>query len=218
MPPLLPVPGVVRCALTGTFGDAKWANIFHIAQRLSGGSFINAAAWTQPDLDALAVAWGTWWNSHFKQHQTLSSALADVFVVDLTSDTGLQSARATPIPGTNAGTADFSAQTCVCVSWKARQRYRGGHLRSYLVPGTTGNKTTPTTWGTGYTNAVATSMNNFLSTLAGENTISPDGLALVGVHRVRHGQPIDPVGTEIILSATVDTRIDTQRRRLGKDR
>lgn len=111
------------------------------------------------------------------------------------------------------------ANVALCISWTIAASYRGGHARTYLcgIPST--DAATVSTWNTSYAGVIA----------AGANTLHTDLEALTygSIPSVEHGivsfvhagaWRSPPIFRRIVAEgAHVDLRIDTQRRRLGKD-
>jgi hypothetical protein len=195
--------------MKGTFGGANWANVHHIT---FGTDFLTAAA-----ASALATGFRNAWNAQIYARLHSSVTLQSVTVQDLGSDLGAIGVNSTPASGIQSGTAN-AANVALCVSWQHGRHYRGGHPRTYY-PGTiTTDMTNPTTWAATTLSSWQTTINAYLAAI---NALSGSGygpVALSVVHYKMHGSVLADPLVDPITGASIDSRIDSQRRRLGKDR
>lgn len=194
----------------------NWATIFHIAQFTSPGDVFVEAPWGQPQITALASTMRSLFNTHWRPLLGNTVVLTSTEATDLSSEVGFVGTDNTNVTGSLAGTA-CTAQVAQCVSWREALHYRGGHLRNYLPPPTMSQvSSTPNTWASTHVTAVETAANAWLAALVA--TVS-GGMRLqaVGVHRTRQHATLSPPEWMPITSGTFDNRIDTQRRRLGRD-
>lgn len=113
----------------------------------------------------------------------------------------------------------LTAQVATCVSWTVRQRYRGGHPRTYLPPPDANQAATHTTWSSTHQTNVAQRANDFHTEMrayaGGEWGDVQLGTVSFVLDREWRDQPTFRGFN--IGGARVDGRIDTQRRRLGPD-
>jgi hypothetical protein len=122
------------------------------------------------------------------------------------------------VGGTGAG-GDMPASISACMSWRISAAYRGGHPRSYLPfidksmldPGPSVNKISA-----GSATALAVAADSFLSaadllTIGGVQT----GLGTVSYVRAKAPRVL-PVFFIYLPGTRVNTRLASQRRRLGK--
>lgn len=126
-------------------------------------------------------------------------------------------------PSGTPGLADGSptpASVAACISWNIAPHYRGGHPRTYLPGIPTEARSTVTTWGGSFLESATSAAQEFHTGLESIGAIG------AGIETVEHGIVSfqsagdwrDPPVFRRIIGARVDSRIDTQRRRLGRDR
>lgn len=207
--PLAPVPGVARIVVKGSIGNVATANIFHVKGP-------TGTSWSQPDLTSITTRVRLAYATRFAPLFTSSWAHSTTDGIDLTSDVGLVASDTSAFNGGKAGTS-LPSNVAQCLTWKTAAHFRGGHCRTYLPPPSFNETTTPNTWLGTHVTAMNTAIAGFLADVnAVLGSISP---ALVMVSRIRQLNPIPggpiayPIG-----AGTFDTRVDSQRRRLGKDR
>lgn len=128
---------------------------------------------------------------------------------------------ATSVAGFGAGTGEgtaLPANVAVGISWRVAAHYRGGHPRTYLCGITQDMTDTVTTIAPATAFAIRDAANVF-------HTAVEDITGISGVTTVEHGTMsfvndgawrTPPLFRRIQLAA-VDARLDTQRRRLGRD-
>lgn len=210
MPPLPPAPGIAKIIIAQTYATV---NVFNILHAKSDG----ATPWTPTECSNMASAVRAAWVTNFLPLQVSNLSLGDVTVIDLSSP----SANSGVASGTNAGALSSAsalpANVAACISWKIQNRYRGGHPRTYVGGMATTQTANPNTWAsthlTALTNA-ANAMRNAIQTVS----VSGSPAEFVVVHYVKNKVKLNPPDYDYITAAAVDSRIDTQRRRLGKDR
>lgn len=209
MPPLPPVPGVLRCVVNGTFAGFPTVSTLYV------GEPGNLSAWDQAGADAVALNVRTAWVSRILTQQNAVWTLNDVTATDLTNFLGVVGIAVGSNPGAQAGTP-IPANCTACISWKSNLHYRGGHPRLYLpAPGTTTTVSGTRQWSVAYRTALANGAEAFrgdLVTLYAGRTARH-----VAVHRTVGGVVQTPPIVLAVVSASVDIRIDSQRRRLGPD-
>jgi len=209
MPPLPIAPNILRVTHTGTYGSAKWANVFHL--RFSGGPP------GQTDLNTLAGALATQWGTNIKALCNTTVSMTGTEVVDLSSYSGLTANSAVSQTGTVAATAVLPANVALVVSFKISRRYRGGHPRMYLT-GQNGTNTTSATQWTGAWATTATAAFEAWRTAINALTYASLGtIRLVNLSyysgKVLRASP----WPDDVNSCIVHGRVDTMRRRLGKE-
>ena len=214
MPPQEPVQGVAKLIYNGASGGVQVANVMHWAKD-------SRTAFTQGEIGALATAARSNFVQHFIPHIHPDYALGSVDAIDLTSEVGVVAAVGGSTPGTAAG-ARLPSSAAVCITWKISRRYRGGHPRTYLAPpGDVVLTASPNTWDPDFVTAIegaALAFRNALNTTVGG---APG--ELVCVHRYRTNSEgireiLKPPLVDVYVDSSVDTRVDSQRRRLGPDR
>lgn len=111
------------------------------------------------------------------------------------------------------------AQVAVCASWTLARTYRGGHPRTYL-PGVPAAVTLHPSSITGdFADTIAAAANTHLanvSSYGGHGGITSLTFGTVSFQHAKEWRT--PPLFKAIVGASCDTRLDTQRRRLGKDR
>jgi hypothetical protein len=211
MPPKPPVADVFRVAVRTNRTGRDQINVFHLHGLLRAGFFGFDTA------DAQSVADGVFSAFHdtLLPQLTTDTTLIDCSVVDLTNITGVVGVHTGSGTGGLAGTA-MPSNVSLCVSWKEALHYRGGHPRSYLggVSATflaDVRHVTSSFAGIMTTAALAfrTQVNTLTSTAASAYTLS-------GVHYRIGGAVHTPPLVVPISAVAVNTRLDSQRRRLGK--
>jgi hypothetical protein len=170
---------------------------------------------TAQQLDAYNQLVASAWNTNFASLAHVNTSLTEVITTDLTSNTSAQQTTTVNFPGTRAG-EQFTAQVAMVASWNAPLRFRGGHFRTYMPFGVRTDAATVTSWTTAFTAEAAAALNAFRTALnamsIGSGTSTMIGLSYFTGHALRPA-PL-PVN---ISGGAVHGRIDTQRRRLGKE-
>lgn len=213
--PFVPVPGVLRVRFSGIHLSRPWVNGFAI--RYTGSAPDNSA------LSALAVTLGQTWTTTWGTILMTLTSIRLVQVWDISSDTGAEGSDPTTHAGVGAATSPLPVQSAVCVSWPVNRRWRGGHFRSYVPARTAADITNGSTLGPTVQQAYATQATAFMDDINALNV--PYGpLALGGVRYFPTGT--DPDGTPVVKTSgefhvfsdpVVHTRLDSQRRRSGKE-
>jgi hypothetical protein len=110
----------------------------------------------------------------------------------------------------------MALQVALCISWSISDRYRGGHPRTYLpgIDGTfvTGGRLLTTAGHTAYLNAAAGFLTNMNAMTAGGSSWQMCCVRYFSQHQLL-ANPL----VRTITGQSVHGRIDTQRRRLGKE-
>lgn len=209
MPALPNASQIIRCVYNGTYGGAKWANVFHV--RYTSGTP------TQADMNALAFDLGTTWNARLAALHLNTVSLSGTTTTDLTSNTGLVGSDATTHPGTVAATSPLPANVALVGSFKIPRRYRGGHPRMYLCGQSGANTTNANNWTSTWITTSTTAWGNWLADINALTFTSMPGIQLVNLSyysaKVLRPMPV----YDVIGAIVVHNRIDTMRRRLGKE-
>lgn len=209
MPPLPAAPGVGKIIVKQTLAGVNVYNILHA--RSQGG-----VAWSGSECSAMATAVRSAWVSNVTPLQASTLTLTDVQVIDLSSDTGASGTASGSTNGTAVGTA-LSSNVAITWSWAISRRYRGGHPRTYIAGCPQSAQTTPNTILasaiTSHVNAATAIRNAIQGVLVGGNLAN-----MVVLHYYKNKVLQDPPDYSYINSVSVDSRLDSQRRRLGRDR
>lgn len=207
-----PPAHTARLAIAGAYGNARWANVFWA--RNGSQSQPNAN-----DLGYFATQFYAEYAQAFKGHLQVAVVIEGCQL--LYYGAGGSVVGSEHIQNTNGTDSGFTlpASATICISWHIPERYRGGHPRTYLPPPgqnvlSDGQHYTPA-----FAENVRISANQFL---LGVNGISSGALGDVHLGTVSfvHARAwrTPPVFRDYTpAAAQVDTRIDTQRRRLGPD-
>ena len=212
------VAQVVLAVMKGTHNGIGWANKLHLQYSGTAPSVAN--------LTSIGTSIGSAWNTNFAPMCHANVTMDEVDLQDLTS----RLAAASTVTGlghvgSRAGTDLPNSVACV-VSWKINKRFRGGHPRSYIPAGVTADITSGHLWTTGPGSFVSDMTSAAAAFLTALNAIAVGGATykMAAVNMYTHDPatgapmyvlPIPNVYT--IQSAAVHDRIDTQRRRLGKE-
>lgn len=215
--PPRPAPGIARVAFTGTFGNAKWANVMHV--RINPGSSL-----TQAIAQELANGMHNAYYSSFGPALALAWSLLETSVV--VYDAGGQvweAVTASPAAGQDSG-VPLSANVALCVSWKTNAYYRGGKPRTYLcglVQDRLGDQTSWSAQTIADFDAAALAFKNAVNNLglAGSHNVTFGYLQLFANQGSLQKPPdyLDPPIFHVINSQVVHPRVDSQRRRLGRE-
>lgn len=207
--PFVPVPNVIRFRYAGTLQGGNWVNGF--AAQYAG---------TTPDstaLNALATTLRGLWNTHLAPIFVVNTQLVTTTVWDISSETGATGSSGATANGTTAAGTLMPRNAAVCVSWPIQVRYRGGHPRTYIVGRNMADLSNGNALITAYHDLIVTAFTNFRGAV-NSTALGGANLTLCAVHysppRVlpkTSGQPF-PVNVPVVHG-----RLDTQRRRLGKE-
>lgn len=211
--PLPDVANVVRFKYSGLVSSRPFVALFFW--------HYNGAAPSTAQLNTFCTALGAAWNTHLAPVHGTFVTLQTTQAWDLASRNGAAGTATTAFAGTRTGAA-MPAQVCGVASWSVNYRWRGGHFRTYFPMGVSADTTNMFQWTTAARTTMNTQISAWLTAVNGL-TVGGTGGYLTGVRYVRTNQttdqpeyiipPLDlPIG-----SVLVDSRIDTQRRRLGKD-
>jgi hypothetical protein len=205
---LPPVPSVARFAVSGTNQGQKWVNIFH-------SRYTNVPADT-PTMNAICQAVHTAYLNAFTTLWSPNCVLITVDGQDLSSRQGAVGTFSLTHPGTGAAVQEMAVQVALCLSWSITDRYRGGHPRTYL-PGingadVTGGRLLTTAGHTAYLNAAAAFLTNMNAIAAGASSWQMCCVRYFSQHMLLANPLVRVIGGQ-----SVHGRIDTQRRRLGKE-
>jgi hypothetical protein len=206
---LPPAIGIAKIIVKQQLASVNVFNVLH-------AQTADLSPWTPAGLNALASAVRGAWVAQVIPLQSNQISLSDVQCVDLSSDTGAD-ATAT---GSNVGAvpgAALTANAAICWSWKISRRYRGGHPRTY-IGGIGGSQVTNA--NTIAPSVVTSHQAAAVAVRAAINGVTTStGTALMCVVHYTRAKLILPVPLiSLVNSVSVDTRIDSQRRRLGRDR
>jgi len=140
---------------------------------------------------------------------------------DLSTRLGVVGTIAGTFVGSRAGTA-MTVQDAVVSSWTVSYRWRGGHFRTYWPFGVQPDFPDGRLMTTAAQLAIRNALTSWMTQVNGI-TVNGQGGHLTGVRYVHtpvKGQPpvyFDPPLDLPVVNVAVHRRLDTQRRRLGKE-
>jgi hypothetical protein len=211
MPALRFAPGVIRVVQQGSYGGVNCANVFHVT---SNGSLVYSLNDVQAAANGVRAAYVAQFQSFMSTQATIGNCVAQ----DLSSDVGAFAVATGATAGTDAATPG-PANIALCLSWKTARHFRGGHARTYLFGLTTNGPLNPNTFNTTIVSNASTKGLAFLNAVNAINYPDAAGHAVIGMlSRVQNKVVLATPVLYPWTSVTVDNRIDTQRRRLGRDR
>jgi hypothetical protein len=209
VPPLPPVFGTAKIIVKQTLAGVNVFNVLH-------ASSVPATGWAVSELQAMANAVRAAWVTNVLPLQASTLTLTDVQVVDLSSNTGNEATASGSSNGT-AVASSLPANVAVTWSWRIGTRYRGGHPRTYIGGIPTNAATNANTI---LASSVTAHLNAATAIRAAINGVNVGGnpAAHSVVHYVRGGVRLGVPETSFTTGVSVDSRFDSQRRRLGRDR
>jgi hypothetical protein len=195
----------------GTYSLTNWINVQWL--HLNGSGAI-----AHSDLENIANSAATAWGDNVVQLLSENCLLSYCQLV-LYADGDVTDAIATAgIAGAASGSALPASVSC-CISWRIASHYRGGHPRTYLPGLNQEMMANVKTWDGGFRTSVAngaTAFHTAIESLSGiTNVSSIDHGTMSFVDAGDWRDP--PVFRRFSGDVVVDSRIDTQRRRLGPD-
>jgi len=211
MPPKPAVADVFRCAVRTTRSGRDQVNVFYLHGILRSGFF----GYDQVDADAVALGVFNAYHDNLLPQLTTDTTLDDCTAVDLTNNTGVVGVHSGSGSGGLAGVA-LPSNVALCVSWRESLHYRGGHPRSYMggVSGTF--LADPRHVTTSFAGIMSTAALAFRTAVNALTSTAASSYKLSGVHYRLADAVQTPPLVKDITGVLVNTRLDSQRRRLGK--
>jgi len=209
--PKPPLPeNAIRLAVSGVNDEAEWANIFHLSSDVS-------EAPTIPQMNTLCNDFGTLYLDNLHGLASTASHLLLVKGVWFgPGETEVVGIAAFDNEGSDTNESQ-PGQVAICISWPISAYYRGGHPRSYMAgvcaDRLASMKSITSAAATAYADAGAAfrvAVNEMADTPFTAVTL---GCYSFASHNEWRSVPI----FRPFIGATVHTRLDTQRRRLGKE-
>lgn len=202
-------PNVVRVNLKGLNQSLKWQNTLHL--QFAGGSPTTA------QLNTLAGNVGAAWLANLAPQLITAVSLTTVECIDLTTRTSNVGSDSTIRGGALAGTNPLPVNAAICVSEHINNRFRGGHPRFYLPAPTVTQMAGGNLLNSGYRTALQAAAEAFRVALDGL-AIAPMTFDIVAVRYFHDKGQAYATGQPFPVTAfNVHLRLDTQRRRLGKE-
>lgn len=211
MPALPDVAQVLRITLSGDNEGSEWLNVFHVSYA--------STPMTPSDLITVLNDFEIAYKNRFLPLLSVGLRLTAGKAVDLTSSTAPVAEESFTDSGSVTTGTSLPASAAAGISWVISRRYRGGHPRTY-IPGLTSADLQ-----SGTTNTLAATFQGNLQSAAGSFLADIEAIGVGGrtyvpvcVHYFRHGALLTPPLVDNITGAAVHPRMDSQRRRLGKER
>lgn len=220
MPPLPPVPNVIKAIVKGVSGEVNelpWANILHLA--------FTGASPTTAFLTALANVIANEWNVHMAPECPANITQTGVDLYDLTSPTSASVGEAYSNGGSR-GDDEIPANVAYLVDYPIPRRYRGGHPRQYLLVGGNADFLDAAHWSTAFTSEVINHWAAFLEAFIPYTSGGTNITNLVNVSYIsKEENPVPPYrrAEPLVDVITITTMIGnqqmaSQRRRIGRHR
>lgn len=207
MPALPDAPSCIRLRVVGADNGAPWNNIFHL--QYSGGSP------TVANLNTLCGSFLSAYNAQFAALLNPVVTITSADAADLTNAGAASGSATSAGVGTRTGTP-LPTSACAVISWKINNRYRGGHPRTYVPAGNVADVLVGRTFTDAFITAFDAAITAFLSAV---NALTTGTVTykLICLSYTRNKVALIPPVPYTIQSGMADHRLDTQRRRLGKD-
>ena len=223
MPPLPAATGCVKVQLVGTNQGALWMNNLHF-QAEGGGTLSQDPAAVNTFLTSISTAW----SGNIAGLCNTGVVLSSLTYTDLSASDRIQFTATLPDPieGTRAGT-QLPTSIAMVMSLRVPNRYRGGHGRIYIPAGVQADITNGRQWTGTFNTAATNAVEAFRVAIDGLSVATaPVNLIVLSYFSGSHKTPDNPHPAPVprpsplpmrVSSARVRTRVDTQRRRLGKE-
>jgi len=205
---LPPAPQGLRIRFLGTSQGLPFVNVFH-AQHTAGSVTANDIQTFANGIRAAAFA-------QLPAAFYASSSINTFEVTDISSSTGAVATNTTAVTGTRAAGSGLAASTSYAVSWNITLHYRGGHPRNY-IPMTNpldivSGRLLLSTAASGFASLWAAYLTAFNAVVSGTIGIT---MGMFQYHA--HHQVVNPPVFYAFTGVRVHGRVDSQRRRLGKE-
>lgn len=189
-----------------------WANTFWMRNG-------NAQTPNENDFANSCASFHAVWLQHFLEHISIECTVLGtegLYYDAVEAVVGFSYAETDT--GSYAG-AGLPAQVSTGISWAVQTHYKGGHPRTYLPPPSILALVSAREFTPAHANAVSAAANGFLSTANGITHGAFNSVHLGTVSFVlRKEWRAPPVFRDFVPgAASCDARVDTQRRRLGRD-
>lgn len=205
----LPVaPNCLRIRITGKLNTQNIAHIMH-AQYAGGTPSV-------ADCNTLAGLIRGAWATRFTSQLPTGASYSMFEVADLATMTGAVGVNTSAVTGTAAAAAGVTNAACAVISWKVGLRYRGGKPRTYVPYGSAAAPANGIQVPGAYVTSLKAAAAGFLTDV-NAMTSGTITIALAMVSYYSHNQ-LRPLGLPYLITGSdVHNRVDTQRRRLGKE-
>lgn len=195
----IPLPKGVRVAMEFTKNGQLVVNVYHV---------ISDAPLVTANLNAIAAAFQTWWATDLGATQVSALALVRVIATAIDEEGGAQgiSTPTTPIAGSVSGTDTPNNVAAVVTHLTGRvgRSYRGRTYLAGLLSSEVSNDAIPSGRVAGILAAYAALNGRILATQSKHHVVS----------YVNNGVPRTTAISSLVTGYKMNTRVDTQRRRL----
>jgi len=208
MPPLPPAPNALKIKISGTTQGRPIVHIQH-AQYSGGTPSVG-------DLTTIAGVVRSAWNANFASQMHALTTYNLFEVTDLASAVGNVGQNTTAVTGGGGTGTGVSVGQAMVVSWHTALHFRGGHCRTYLAL----RATTDIQNGNSLTPSAVTALTTAAAGYLAATTLQTSGALTwsLAMLSYRHNNAPRPTPlTFVVTSGVVHNRLDTQRRRLGKE-
>jgi len=174
---------------------------------------------TSADLNELADQCYQHYRDYLLLNQSTLSELQNTQVVLYSDGDAFEGNKNSADTGSEIGGEPLPANVALCISWKIHPVYRGGHPRTYVSGIQSDHLASVNSWEATKLTSWQARASQFHDNLEAIGSIG-SGIETVEhgvVSFVRAGAWREPPVFYRILDSTVDSRVDTQRRRLGPD-
>lgn len=215
--PPRPARGVTRVAISGTFNGTNWANVFHCLVTPSG-------ALTQGIADNVTIgffnAYVQAWCPQLNQKLAVLEASSVMF-----GDSGqvFESSTTSPTNGQDSG-VELPGSVALCVSWRVSTYYRGGHPRTYLAGISQDRLGNAKSWSEQTVADFSAAAGYFYNYVHNISVIGVSSVSLGYLQQFANGgslkkprEYLNPPVFHPFVGWSIHPRVDSQRRRLGRE-
>lgn len=206
--PLPPVPNQIKVRMSGTTQTTPFQHLFHMA-------WVGGNAPLAGDLNSVASQIGAAWVSALAPIHATTVTISLIECMDISSFTGATGSSSTARVGTRTGTA-MPANVAAVGSYRVNYHWRGGHGRIYMPAGVTADTVNGKSWAPAFITLAGTALSSWLTALNAV-VISGTPYNLTVVRYQGHAEQAPFPKSLPVTSTAFHSRIDTQRRRLGKE-
>ena len=168
----------------------------------------SAGAPTTTDLQTVGTAAHTWWTNSLKPDMTINTRLNECKVTDMTAQGAPQHIETINQAGTSAAD-EIGLNSALVVSGRTEKRGRSYRGRAYISGMNVDGMNDAV-------NVAASTATAFGTIFAGlQSALKTLGFDVVIASRQHNGTPTNPAELNEVIAWVVDTKLDSQRRRLA---
>jgi hypothetical protein len=197
--PFIPVPGGIQAELRFLLDEQRIENTLWFQDANPGDPVVRTS---------IASMLITWWNSGLKTISSNQLSLVEVYVTDMSSQTGGVTSYTVGLPLTGGAIEAAAPNQCaMVVSLRTGARGRTARGRNY-VAGLPNSQLVSNSWSTGYVGAIATEYNDLIA------AATANGTPLCVCSRYENNAPrAAGILRQVLNAVVVDPIVDSQRRR-----